>query len=133
MNVIEFKKMIDVFLLTKADRVFDGWAPPNTQYPFVTYTLSNSYTDENMVMERFYLIIDVWDNKPLDTTALETLVGTIDGDGHITAATGLHRKHYYVSGTLAADTYRESRNDIEDEDYNIRRRQLRYEVLVYLS
>ncbi len=132
MNVIELKKMIYTFLKTMADRVFDRIAPPDTMYPFVTYNLRSSFTDENFVMERFMLDVDVWDNDPLDTTALETLVGSIDGDGHITAATGLHRKHYYVSAVVAADSYREGRFDIDDEDPNIRRRKLRYEVLVYL-
>jgi hypothetical protein len=85
-----------------------------------------------MVMERFYVYIDIWDNKPEDTTVLETLTGSIDGDGNITTASGLHRKHYYLSTTVAADFYREARDDIEDDDPNVRRRQLRYEVLVYL-
>lgn len=133
MNVIEFKKMIFNFLGTVADRVYEGWAAPNTPYPFVTYNLSSSSTDENMVMERFTLEVDIWDNKPLDTTALDTLTGSIDGNGNITSATGLHRKHYYSSGILIADCYRIGRLEIPDEDPNIRRRQLRYEILVYLS
>jgi hypothetical protein len=132
MNVIEFKKMLKAFLETKADRVFDVRARPNTAFPYVTYTLSNSFTDENMVMERFYVYIDIWDNKPEDTTVLETLTGSIDGDGNITTASGLHRKHYYLSTTVAADFYREARDDIDDDDPNIRHRQLRYEVLTYL-
>ena len=133
MNVIELKKIIKLFLETKADRVYDGWGRPKTGYPYVTYTLNYSVTDTNMTMEHFMLDIDIWDNKPLDTTELETISGEIDGDGDIRNATGLHRRRYYVSKTVTADFYKESRNDIEDEDPNIRRRQLRYEVLVYLN
>jgi len=132
MNVINMKKMICTFLATVADRVYDNWVRPGTKYPYVTYTLSSSARDENMVMERFMLDVDIWDNDPLDTTTLETLTGTIDGNGSITSASGLHRKHYYVSGTLAADSYREARMDIPDEDTNIRHRRLRYEILTYL-
>jgi len=132
MNVIELKKMIHAFLKTKSDKVFDGWARPGTPPPYVTYSLESSFTDDNMVMERFALTIDIWDNKPLDTTDLEILTGEIDGNGDITDATGLHRRHYYSNGIVAADFYRDGRYDIEDEDPNIRRRQLRYEVLSYL-
>jgi hypothetical protein len=44
----------------------------------------------------------------------------------------LHRKKYYVSGTLQVCVYREARLEIEDEDPAIRRRELRYEVQAYL-
>jgi len=133
MNVIELKKMIYAFLKTKTERVFPEMAPPNTTYPFITYGLSTSFTDPNQHMEIFTLEVDIWDNKPLDTTALETLTGTVDGDGAMTAASGLHRKHYYVSGTLRTDVYRDTRLEIDDPDPAIRRRQLRYTIYTYLQ
>ena len=132
MNTIELKKMIYTFLKTKASRVYpDDAVPENAVLPYTTYHLTSSFTDENQKLEIFTLIVDNWDNNS-DTTALETVTGNIDGDGHVSAATGLHRKKYYVSGTLQVCVYREARLEIEDEDPAIRRRELRYEVQAYL-
>ena len=133
MNTIELKKMITTFLKTKASRVYASDAVPgNAVLPYTTHKLTSSFTDENQKLEIFTLLVDNWDNKP-DTTALETVTGSIDGDGNKVSATGLHEKKYFVSGTLQACFYREARLEIEDEDPAIRRRQLRYEVQAYLS
>lgn len=133
MNTIELKKMITTFLKTKATRVYPYDAvPDNAALPYTTYRLTTSYTDENQKLEVFTLLVDNWDNNP-DTTALETVTGSIDGNGDKVSATGLHNKKYFASGKLQACFYRENRLEIEDEDPNIRRRQLRYEVQAYLS
>jgi hypothetical protein len=133
MNTIELKKMIDTFLKTKASRVYPLDAvPSNAKIPYTTFHLTSSFTDENQKLEVFTLLIDNWDNNP-DTTALETVTGNIDGNGDKVAATGLHNKKYFVSGTLQTCFYREARLELEDEDPAIRRRQLRYEVQAYLS
>lgn len=132
MNTIELKKMIYTFLKTKANAVYPADSvPANANLPYVTYSLAQSFTNENLTMEIFSLEVDCWDNNP-DTTTLDTLVGSIDGDGSLTAASGLHRKRYYVANTLQTCIYREARLEIEDPDPNIRRRQLRYEVQTYL-
>jgi hypothetical protein len=132
MNTIELKKMITTFLKTKTTRVYPFDAvPSNAVPPYTTYHLTSSFTDENQKREDFSLTIDNWDNKP-DTTALETLTGSIDGDGNKVSATGLHNKKYFVSSTLQACFYREARLEIENEDPAIRRCQLRYEVQTYL-
>jgi len=132
MNTIELKKMIYTFLKAKTSRVYPADSvPDNAVLPYTTYHLTSSFTDENQKLEVFTLLIDIWDNKS-DTTALETLVGSVDGDGHVSAATGLHRKKYFASGTLQSCFYREARLEIEDEDPAIRRRQLRYAVQAYL-
>jgi hypothetical protein len=133
MNTIELKKAIYAFLATKCGRTYPEQVPHNTAYPFVTYSLRSSFADENQRMEVFFLDIDVWDNKPMDTTDLETLVGQIDGDGSLTAASGLHRRHYYAAGILRADFYREGRLEIDDDDPAIRRRLLQYTVYAYLE
>jgi len=132
-NTIELKKMISAFLITKCAKTYPYDSVPETAtLPYVTYRLASSFPDENQVMERFTLYVDCWDNKA-DTTALETLTGNIDGDGAMTNATGLHRKKYFVDGTLQATIYREGRAELDDEDPQIRRRQLRYEVHAYLT
>jgi hypothetical protein len=100
--------------------------------PYTTYSLDSSIPDLNQKMERFMLLIDNWDNAA-ETTALETVTGSIDGNGDKVSATGLNNKKYFVSGVLQACFYREARLEIRDEDPNIKRRQLRYEVQTYLS
>ena len=131
MNVIEMKKQIYTYLRTKADRVFEAQAPAKTAYPYVVYKLQNSMTHVNEEREDFDLIVDVYGNEQFDSTAVDTIVGSIDGNGAITSASGLHRKHYYESGKLQADFYRTSRNDISDDE-NIRQVQLIYDVMTYL-
>ena len=133
MTVIELKKMITTFLKTKSSRVFNKQAPAGVQYPYVIYTLERSETNENQVMEEFDLVIEVYDNNQFDSTALDTLVGSIDGDGNISAASGLHRKHYHVANTLNASFYRYSREEVEQKDQVINCVELSYDVLVYLS
>jgi hypothetical protein len=132
MNTIELKKMIYTFLKIKASRVYEYDAvPEKAVLPYTTYHLMSSFTDENQKLEVFTLLVDNWDNNP-DTTALETVTGSIDGDGNKVTATGLHNKKYFVSGTLQACFYREARLELKDEDPAIRRRQLRYAVQAYL-
>ncbi|MFA5715838.1 MAG: hypothetical protein WC998_08860 [Candidatus Paceibacterota bacterium] len=133
MNVIELKKMICAFLKTKTANVYPyDSVPQNAVLPYTTYSLDSGFPDENRKMERFTLLVDNWDNNS-DTTALETVTGSIDGDGDKVSATGLNEKKYFVSGTLQASFYREGRFEVPDEDPSIKRRQLRYEVQVYLT
>jgi hypothetical protein len=133
MNTIELKKMITVFLKTKTSRAYAYDAvPDNAALPYTTYHLTSSFTDENQKLEVFTLLVDNWDNNS-DTTALDTVTGSIDGNGDKVLATGLHNKKYFVSGTLQACFYREYRLEIEDDDPNIRRRQLKYTVQAYLN
>jgi hypothetical protein len=129
MNILELQKQIVTFLKTKSTRVYFEEAPDNATYPYVVYNLPNSISAFNR--EDFSLEIDVWDNVN-NTTALETLVGNIDGNGDLTNPTGLNYKNIYVSNKLAATFYRESRLIIRDEDKRIKRRQLRYRIKTYL-
>jgi len=133
MNVKELKKAIYAFLRTKADRVYDQESPPEASFPYVIYILEDSATDENQVMEVFNLTVEVYDNNKFDTTTLDALVGTIDGNGSITGASGLHRKHYFSQGVLRADFYRYDRETFTEKDSNIIHTDLSYEVMAYLT
>ena len=131
MNVLELKKQLQTFLKTKATRVYYERANHVSTYPYVVFNLRNSIEQEGN-REDFILEIDVWGYED-GVTALETLVGNIDGDGSLTSPTGLHRKLIYVSDSISIKLYRESRLDIADSDERVRRRQLRYIAQVYLS
>ena len=130
MNILNLRKVIYDFLITKQTRTFYEVAPENTAFPYVTFNLASSFANLNQVGESFRLEVDVWDNV-LSTVALDTLVGQIDGDGAIVNASGLHRKHINNS-KVQADFYREARLSIPDEDERIKRRKLIYEVEAYL-
>ena len=128
MNILELRKQLVIFLETKATRVYYQNAPEDATFPYVTFSLASSIEDYQR--EIFTLNVDVWDNSEA-TTTLETLVGDIDGDGAISSATGLHRKHFY-SANVQFDAYRATRLTIDDEDERIKRRQLVYNLYVYL-
>lgn len=130
MNVYEFKKATYEFLKTINDNIYEGQKPPVTLYPYVVYNLDTSDTDDNQLMEVFELTIDIFDNNKLDSTTIDTIAGNIDGDGDLTSATGLHRRHHYEAGVVRADYYRIERN--EDINNDIRHIELTYEVYVYL-
>jgi hypothetical protein len=132
MNVIELKKMIYNFLITKSGRVFDEQAPAKVEYPYIVFSLDYSDTDDNQRMEVFDMTVDVFDNKQFDRTSIDALIGSIDGDGAMVNATGLHRKHYFVDSILRADLYRVNRDTIYEKDENISHIQLEYEVYTYL-
>ena len=132
MNVTELKKAIYAYLKTKTNNVYEVQAPAKAVFPYVVYSLQNSNTHINEQREDFDLYIDVYDNGQLDSTTIDTIIGSIDGDGAIVSASGLHRKHYYVASTLQADFYRTSKNDLSDEE-NVRHVQLIYDVMSYLE
>ena len=132
MTVKELKTAIYEFLITKTTNVYDTQSPSKIVYPYVIYTLDLSSTDTNEVREDFDLTIDVFDNCQFDSSALDVLVSAIDGDGAIVSASGLHRKHYYVSGVLQADIYRNGRNILAEENENIGHVELSYDVMSYL-
>jgi|GEM_PF-884562 len=131
MNILELRKQIQTFLLTKCPRVYYERATQTAVYPYIVFSLVDSREEEGN-REDFDLEVDIWDNSQ-STTAIETLTGDVDGDGDISNATGLHRKLFYTSNTLSAKVYRDRRLSIIDEDVRIRRRQLRYYIQTYLT
>lgn len=101
-------------------RTYLETAPPKSQFPYVVFSLPTS--DESDYREDFILEIDIWDNKPLDTTMVETLTDNIDK--------ALNRS--FVNTTdFQYSAYRMNRLMLPDPDENIRRRQLRYQIKYY--
>jgi hypothetical protein len=132
MIITELKKVIYNFLITCTKNCYDIQAPANVSYPYLVYDLEDSNTDDNQVQEEFVLRIEAYDKCQFDMNALDTLIGSVDGDGAIKNATGLHRKHYY-SSVIQADFYRTSRGGIEENEKQSRGRYLEYEVQAYLT
>lgn len=127
MNTVELSKTIRTFLLTKCLRVYKQKAPEKAMFPYVTFKLPSSF-DYNPA-EDFVLEIDGWDISQ-DTTALELLMDSLDGDGDSLNPTGLHKKTI-ISNGLTVTFYRETRGELDDEDPSINRRQIRYTARTY--
>jgi hypothetical protein len=106
-------------------------ADEDATFPYVTFRLSNSYEVESR--EDYTLNVDIWDSaiKTTDPTYIETLVRQIDGNGDRKSPTGLNGLKYYSTGKPAARIYRQAKAMLPDPDEAIRRRHLRYRVIVY--
>ena len=109
-------------------------ADPAADFPYVTFRISNSYEMEDR--EDYTLDVDIWDNHltSTDPTEIDNLVRFLDGDGDRFAPTGVNgTKFYDSSGKLAARIYRQAKAMVPDPDEAIRRRRIRYRVIVYAS
>lgn len=123
----ELRAAIQAVLDGLHPRVFYQAARGNPEFPYLVWDLTRAFDDGNT--EVYLLEVDGWDQAK-DTTALEDLMETVDGDGDLVAPSGLHRRVLNVPGQVAATIYRESRQSIPDEDDRIRRRRYTYEVRV---
>lgn len=119
--MINLKKSIYSKIDAVADRVYDSRTPTNSAYPYVNINYPNIGESDQSFRSTIILEIDIWDNDT-DTTALETLADNID--------VALNR---YVDTTLFYRVYRLNpyRFELDDPDENIRRRQLRYQILQF--
>ncbi|MDZ4063483.1 MAG: hypothetical protein U1E22_02340, partial [Coriobacteriia bacterium] len=82
------RQALQSFLLSVCPRVSYGRADPVAPFPRLVFDLPNSHDDGEV--EVFLLDVDGWDDST-DTTALETLMAAVDGDGAHQNASGLHR------------------------------------------
>jgi len=117
---IELRTALQTLLKTLHARVFFNVAPDTVVFPYIVFDIPNSMNDG--VLETFVIDIDVWDIEA-DTTALETLVGTIDN--------ALHRNTIYIDDKMGITLHRENRLIIHDDDPRIRRRKYVYQARTY--
>jgi len=104
-------------------------APEDAVFPYVTFRLSNSFELEDR--EDYTCVVDIWDANSTAPTEIESLVRQIDGNGDRFDPSGLNGLKYYTSTGIAARIYREAKAMVPDPDEAIRRRRLRYRVIVY--
>ena len=117
---LELRTELQRILKTLHTRVFFNVAPDDAVFPYVVFDFPNSVDSGDL--ENYVMDIDVWDTST-DTTALETLIGTIDN--------ALHRKSVVLSGKMGFVIYRENRLVLTDDDKRIRRRKYIYQVRTY--
>lgn len=120
--MIKLGEHIDTELRKKADRVYHEEAPPNAEFPYVTYKFTNSNTVE--AREDFILQIDIWHYTDTRyTLPLETLTQNIKEQLSFT-------KH--ISDGIQTSIYLENRIAVPEPEENIFRRQLRFLCKTYL-
>ena len=119
--MIPLKQSIYQRVAQMADRVYDSRTPSEKEYPYVNITYPGTGESDESGRTFITLEIDVWDNQT-DTTALENLTDEIDG--------ALNR---VVDTTFFYRIYRLNpyRFELDEADENIRRRQLRYQILIF--
>lgn len=128
--MIALRKTVKDYLLTKHPRVYFKRAPKGATFPYLVIDFQPSFTpDEGR--EQLLIDIDGWD-KPTDgdSTALETLMESVNGDGNLENPTGLDRQSITANDILALFRL-ESRDPLDDEDPAILRRKYTYNTTVY--
>lgn len=118
-KIFELRQEIQRILETLATRVYYYSAPEDASFPYIVFDFPNSI--DSGALENFVLDIDGWDINQ-DTTVLITLMDTIDDE--------LHKKNI-VLDNLGFVLYRDSRQNLTDEDKRIRRKKYIYQARTY--
>lgn len=128
--MIELRKLLQAYLKTIHPRVFFQTAPEPQSYPYLVIDFPNLY-DDGESSSMVTVDIDGWD-APADgdTTALETMMAVVNGNGDIVNPTGLN-KRTLASDTLKASFYLDRKIPLTDPDPRIRRRKYVYQVRVF--
>lgn len=114
--MLELRKVLNSLLKTHHPRVYYQKATDKDQFPYIVYNLPNSFDNEQQ--EVFNLDVDIWD-MDADTTTIETLTGQL-----WKAFNG----YYHIDANIQFTTYRANRLTLEDDDSNIKRRKLIFEL-----
>lgn len=88
-------------------------------YPYIVYNLPNSFA--NGRQEIFNLDVDVW-SYGADTTELETITRQVEK--------GLDM-YKYIDENIQFSIYKRNRLNVEDDDKQIKRRKLIFELRYY--
>lgn len=129
--ILALRKALREYLLNHIPRVyFRNEVPKNAEYPYLVYDFSSTFMIDE-TSERLIIDIDVWD-KPTngDSTQIESLIESINGDGDFSNPSGLNLRTI-SSDEIMAIFRLESRNIVDDDDYKILRRKYTYATVVY--
>ena len=124
------RKTVKAYLDTKHAHVYFNRAPEKADFPYLVFSFAPSFTpDEGR--EQLLVDIDGWD-KPGDgdSTALEALMDSVNGDGDLSTPSGLDRQAIQANDILAVFRL-ESRDPLDDPDPQILRRKYTYNTTVY--
>lgn len=114
--MLELRKVLNTLLKTHHPQVYYQRATDKARFPYIIYNLPNSYDNEQQ--EVFALDVDIWDNES-DTTAIETLTGQM---------WKVFNSYHYIDNEIQFTTHRSSRLTLDEDDINIKRRKLIFEL-----
>lgn len=116
---------------TLSTSVYLERAPENATFPYITWSLSNSFEMERR--EDYIMDVNIWENRLTSTTMTQAdrLLDKIDGNGIGLSPSGLNRRRYYAANKPAVRLYRIGKQMIPDPDEAILRRRLRYRCIVF--
>lgn len=128
--MIELRRLLQAYLATIHPRVYFESAPDDALYPYLVVDFAPSFSDGEG-LETVPVEIDGWD-APVDgnTTVLEQLMKSVNGNGNIKSPTGLD-KRTLTDGQIYATFYLDSKATVTDPDPRIKRRQYRYQAKVF--
>jgi len=124
----ELKKEIYDFLKTKVNNVYFKEAPSKASFPYVVFDLTNSINVVNN-REDYVLEITLWD-KTQDTTNIDNIRDSINGNANIFNPTGLDRLKIKLNTNIATCN-KEAQYNTLDPEKNIERRQINYIIKLF--
>lgn len=114
--MIELRKVLNALLKTHHPQVYYQRATDKAVFPYIVYNLPNSFDNEQQ--EVFNLDIDVW-SMGADTTTIETLTGQL---------WKAFNCYHHIDSNIQFTTYRANRLTLEDDNPDIKRRKLIFEL-----
>jgi GH25 family lysozyme M1 (1,4-beta-N-acetylmuramidase) len=116
---IDILKQIKVLIGETSYKSYNEVAPDNAVYPFVTYELSNSFSNEDT--EVFVLDINGWDSftDAAGTQRLETMMSVI---------TAKLQKNVKALTGASMSFHLDNRKTLHEPDTSIRRKKYTYQV-----
>lgn len=113
---ITLRTALQTILKTKASNVYYEEAPDTHPYPYVVYELSELSHDSGRTL--IQLEVNVID-RGYSTSVAETLADEIQDALH---------KLYYIDASIQFSSYKNQRNTIKEDDKQIIRRRLLFEI-----
>ncbi len=127
---IKLRTLLDTFLSSIHPQTYFQDAPPKEQFPYATFDFSSNF-DDGESMQLIVVDIDGWD-APIDgdTTELETLMASIDGDGAADVPSGLNKRTLSGEG-IYVTFYLSNKIPLQDPDKSIIRRRYTYQARLF--
>lgn len=126
----ELRKLVQGFLKSMHPRVYFQNAPEEGVYPYIVYKITQ-IPDDGEGLRTPIIDIYVWDSPSNgDTTVLETLVESINGNGNIIKPTGLN-KNILANDTTTAIFYLDRVLSPDEDEKRLNYRVCNYGVKLF--
>lgn len=128
--MIDLRTVIKSYLKSIHPRVYFQSAPDNAVYPYIVYDIPN-YSDDGETQSLIVVDIDGWDRPNNgDSTVLENLMTSINGDGDLKTPSGLNKKTL-TTDKIVVSFYLDNKLPLTDKDPLILRRKYIYQARLF--